>query len=66
MCCRKNKLEGELKFGKKLENIAFITALVIVIALFSLPIIFYYTSVSRLWMFLHAIYTCVSVPLMSF
>ena len=40
MCCRKNKLEGELEFGKKLENIAFITALVIVIALFSLPIIF--------------------------
>ena len=46
MCCRKNKLEGELEFGKKLENIAFITALVIVIALFSLPIIFFYASVS--------------------
>ena len=48
MCCwnRKMKKDFAINLGKKLENIAFIATLVIVLGLFTLPIIFYFTSVS--------------------
>ncbi|XP_019859819.1 PREDICTED: uncharacterized protein LOC109588072 isoform X2 [Amphimedon queenslandica] len=44
MCCWKRNKQKSFAIRKKIENIAFIATLVIVLGLFTLPIIFYYTS----------------------
>ncbi|XP_019854875.1 PREDICTED: uncharacterized protein LOC109583829 [Amphimedon queenslandica] len=44
MCCWNRNKQKSSAIGKKIENVAFIVTIVIVLGLFTLPIIFYYTS----------------------
>ncbi|XP_019854874.1 PREDICTED: uncharacterized protein LOC109583828 isoform X3 [Amphimedon queenslandica] len=44
MCCWNRNIKKNYAIGKKIENIAFIVTIVIVLGLFTLPIIIYYTS----------------------